>query len=1108
MTLSLHFDNRLDRLADSLAERLVLSAVHPLAEHAVVVPSLGVGRWLQQQLALRQGVSARVKPELAGRLLWRLLRQLMPGLPARSPFDPAVVRWRLLAIFDALPAAEDSSGEEAAGLDVLRERLSRAAGAQRLAVATEVAMLFDRYLAWRRDWLDQWQHGRLVGRLGPHEAWQAWLWRRLLEAVPGLGASHPYERFEELVRDDRAAVAAAFAGQSISILGMPAMSPSQFELFGLLGQVADVAFFAPDPCRELWEDLAGSRTRARVMATHPEVAWLYEGEPSVLGDWGRGQRDFIAQVSALQDRFGVQAHEPFRTFEDPDEGENEGPDKDSSCLHALRTAVFLRSDEPWKGVAGADASIAFHATHSPVRQAEVLHDALLECFTTLPQLRPSEIAVFCADIESAAPAIDAVFGGVEARRRIPVTISGRPPQADPLLRAVLDLPGLALRGPDAPAVEAWLLNPAVAEATGLPPDQVVSLMRLLEAAGARWGLDAEDGAAKHNWQEAFDRLLIGSAVASDVRLVGDLAPTAGLRGSRAALLEPLLRLFEVLRSLRHAAATPRPVTEWCARFADQVESFFGSKRRNEAGLGRLREALAELAEAAGQAPSVPVDLQAFEHALQDALRESAPAAAVSGAVTVCPIGALRGIPFRVVCLFGMDEGAFPRRNPRSEADLMLRAPRFGDRHPRTEERGAFLDAVLAARKRLLVLFKGRDVRDDAALYPSPVVLELLDYLRERLGLGPQVPLRRPMPALADASAIVEHPLHPFAPRAFGGAGSFAREWEVAARALAAPMNARLAVAPALVPVAVPAPSASERTGERAVRAAASPLTLELARRALADPIAWWLRQTARLALLGEERSVDRLEPLWPEDGKDSDTLDRIAQRLLAGEPRERLEAELRATPHTAGGAIGERHARHLLARASALLERAGGPARADEPIEVRWTNAAGGSLFARLAGPGPDRCLRLVSGYRLNLHGLIDAWLRHALLGARVSETILASVDARASIRIDDPHAALGHALDSIDSILAGPPAAFPRAWLAAWRRTGASNRDESGDARRLKDIKAGIFGGFMPGEIERPAQAAFWRDETPDLQRALAEGDALWRPILASIKICEAEPL
>src|SRR5690606_5120262 len=110
---------------------------------------------------------------------------------------------------------------------------------------------------------------------------------------------------------------------------------------------------------------------------------------------------------------------------------------------------------------------------------------------------------------------------------------------------------------------------------------------------------------------------------------------------------------------------------------------------------------------------VALDAAAFAQAFSDALDQSAFAAMPTGAVTVCPIGSLPGVPFRVVCLFGMDEGAFPRRGAADEMDLMRRATRFGDRLARVDDRGVFLDAVLSARDRLVILCQSRDPRDDS-----------------------------------------------------------------------------------------------------------------------------------------------------------------------------------------------------------------------------------------------------------------------------------------------------------------------------------------------------------------------------------------------------------
>ena len=65
---------------------------------------------------------------------------------------------------------------------------------------------------------------------------------------------------------------------------------------------------------------------------------------------------------------------------------------------------------------------------------------------------------------------------------------------------------------------------------------------------------------------------------------------------------------------------------------------------------------------------------------------------------------MRSVPHRVVCLLGLDDGAFPRKAPRDGDDLMLDDPHVGDRDARTEDRQLLLDALLAATDRLVVTY--------------------------------------------------------------------------------------------------------------------------------------------------------------------------------------------------------------------------------------------------------------------------------------------------------------------------------------------------------------------------------------------------------------------
>lgn len=1108
MALHLRFDHRFERLADALLESLEEAPGGPLAERTVIVPSIGVGRWLQRREAERFGVSARLRPEFAGRWLWRTMRSVLPDLPVRSPFEPGRARWVLLELLGELP--------EEPAFALVRARVRQAGSTVRLALAESVAACFDRYLAYRRDWLARWQHGRWAegdAPLGPHEAWQRWLWQRLLERLPDVRREHPYDQFVRCLEHDDAQVRRTLAGTRVSLFGRIDLSPEQFALFGRLSASMDVSLFAPDPCRELWTDMLDARSLARVRAQRPDVAWLYEGEPSLLGNWGRVQRDFVAQVLSLEERFAVQAEAPGRDEALPFAAAGGVPAAD--CLHALQAAVFLRSDAPWRGLRAADVSITVAGAHGVVREAEVLHEALLESFESLPGLAPEEIVVYCADIESAAVAIEGVFASQPETRRIPVAVSGRAPDVDPLIAAVGAMLSMPLQAVGAAAIEEWLRNPAVMEALAAEAAEVEQLLRWFEAAGARRGLDEADGSPKHSLAAATDRLLLGAALGS-AGVVGDLLAVPGAQGTRARVLDGWLRAADALSALRDAARALRPLAEWCETAREAIESVFGPAQRHAASLQRVREVLADLLEGAAASRAAVLDAQAFAHVFVQALEEGAGAAMPTGAVTVCPIGSLPGVPFRVVCLFGMDEGAFPRRGSRDELDLMRRAPRFGDRLARVDDRGAFLDAVLAARERLVVTCQSRNPRDDTALNPSPLVAELLGYLSARLAGGPAAsfePVRRRHPDAGDAPALVEHPLHPFSLRNFGHAASRAQQWLDTARALARPLPVRAACIGALADVETMESGGGEAAPGRPLVLRTVPI--EALRTALVEPAATWLREALGVSLPREVPLSVNIEPLWSADDERV-LVQRCVERLLAGEDVDHLRHELGLDPRTAAGAAGRAQAQAIVQRAAALvadalslpdaqsLPRGGAsPLPAVEGVLDGWRLVMAAPALGAAGGPV------FVSAFPLGAHALVDAWLRTALWrlaqGAGAPASLLAP-DARLAIACADPQRALRHALHWAQRIRCEPLALFPRTWLRYVRALAGPARSGAEDAgpqrrstarMRARDTLLGTAFGPAIGELARPAAQALFRDAEPDLDRILALAGRVYGPIL-----------
>src|SRR5581483_3864731 len=76
----------------------------------------------------------------------------------------------------------------------------------------------------------------------------------------------------------------------------------------------------------------------------------------------------------------------------------------------------------------------------------------------------------------------------------------------------------------------------------------------------------------------------------------------------------------------------------------------------------------------------------------------------TGSLTMCTLVPMRSVPHRVVCLIGLDDGAFPRQTAQDGDDLLLADPHVGDRDARSEDRQLLLDAVLAATDTLVIAY--------------------------------------------------------------------------------------------------------------------------------------------------------------------------------------------------------------------------------------------------------------------------------------------------------------------------------------------------------------------------------------------------------------------
>ena len=821
--------NRQEDLRDLLVAWLQRAPLQPLENEVMLVQSNGIAQWLKLALARPMeagglGISAAVDMQLPGRFLWQAYRAVLgeADVPSTSPFDKTRLVWRLLRL---LPLHLNETA-----FAPLRALLGESGDWRRqYRLAMQVADLFDQYQVFRADWLEDWEHRNDVLRdslrnrvveLPASQRWQPRLWRLLLDDVPQARRdSHRAAVHQRFMRQMQSSEVRPDAlPRRIVVFGITSLPQQVLEALTALARYSQILLLVTNPCRHYWADIIEDRelllANQRRHASKPDTSLepryedLHLHANPLLAAWGKQGRDFIRQLDAFDqpDRY---RHHFAAIKRSIDVFQNVGTD---SLLHQVQQAVLdlepLPADSLQRKSLPADEhSLHFHVAHSPQREVEILHDRLLDLFERAARdgkpLAPRDIMVMVPDIRTYAPHVQAVFGRISPNdpRYLPYSVADQPGRGtSPLLVALEHLLNLSESRFTASNVLDLLDVPSLRRRFGVAEDDLPTLRRWITQSGIRWGLDGAQKRSlglppdeQNSWRFGLRRMLLGYATGGGPSLE-DIAPYAEVGGLDAALLGPLSQLLETLEYYWRLFTAPATPLQWSDRLRRLLRDCFDA-RNDDADLlrvDRLEDALDTWLDAcheAGFSQAIPISIVA-EDWLQSIDQNHLSQRFIGGAVNFGTLLPMRAIPFRVVCLLGMNDGDYPRRVSPSDFDLMARAGqhRPGDRSRREDDRYMFLEALLSARDALHISWVGHSVHDNSELPPSVLVGQLRDYLATgwRLPHGKDDDTDSRKRVLASVTTV--HPLQAFSTRYFTGDSAsplftYASEWAHARRTM-------------------------------------------------------------------------------------------------------------------------------------------------------------------------------------------------------------------------------------------------------------------------------------------------------------------------------------
>ncbi len=769
----LYHSNDLDVLKELLVHQMRQGDSDPFIPEQILVQSQGMAHWLKLQIAESLGIAANIEFPLPSSFVWKVYNSVKPDLPERSHFEKESMTWKLMRLIPTLldealfaPIAHylKSSNDEISQQKVF-------------ALAEKIADTFDQYLVYRPDWLLNWESGKDEIEDGDisNQPWQPELWRRLVADSEQLGHSLFHrarltEQLVDIVREGKEGLKNLLPTSSseqparIFVFGIAALPATYWQVLNALSEHVDVHFFLLNPCRNYWGDIVNEKTRAKLLQKDANLAnYFIVGNP-LLASWGKLGRDFVTLTHEAANESGRAAY--FQDVEAFTEIGSAGKDKnllqsiqyDFLELRNQSEAAFspeaLHNSQAKLPIQHDDQSIKMVSAHSPLREVQTLFDQMLVWFDqdaldNNPLLKPRDILVMVPDIDVYAPYIEAVFGSAPDDQRIPWAIADQALNKENLIidsfLRLLQLPSSRLTITD---VVELLEVPGISQQFEIDLSELDQVKQWLNKANIRWGLNEDHrrdlGLPRWNensWFKGLQQLLLGLVMPDNAQALNQYWPVPSVMGSQGELLGKLMAFIDQLDHWYQILSDKNSLSPkaWQDILLQLISDFYPQQALDDKGLNdqlvlqKIRDQLQHWQEElalAGYDNSEDLSHGVVLQYLTACLTKQVGwQRFLAGPVNFCTLMPMRSIPFKIVCMLGMNDEDYPRRVPPQGFDLMAQGGyRRGDRSRREDDRYLFLEAVIAAQEKLYISYRGRDSRENTELQPCVLVSELIDYI--------------------------------------------------------------------------------------------------------------------------------------------------------------------------------------------------------------------------------------------------------------------------------------------------------------------------------------------------------------------------------------------
>jgi len=585
-------------------------------------------------------------------------------------------------------------------------------------------------------------------------------------------------------------------GSKIPLFGFSIIPEYYLQILNVLSSFIKIPFYLMSPSDGYWYDIKKQKeidkTELNSLLKNgidPELLHLSIGNP-ILAEMGTTGKDFFNLLLNLEDDIDLQNEEnEYVNYESDNQTILETIKQD-----ILELKKINKEEDKRVFSYKTDNSIKIVSCSSKLREVEILKDYILDIFdnnkNNNKKISATDILVLAPDIEDYSSFIDLLFSNTiqskyNGNYKIPYSISSKSFSASNISASVLiEILKISSGKVLSSEIISIIDTIPVKNKFLLTDEDISTIKKWVDQTGIRWGIDSNHrekvdniSYEENSWSKGLTQLLAGYSMFEEKGMSFlNIIPSNFINSGNSELLGKFIEITNIIFSIvnQNSKNNKKTISNWADYINKLCDNLFSDGYTDESysGVDELRNNINNF----DRIFSIPEELNEKNIAIEKIKNSEIEFSIISKeiinsltinqnkderfmhrGITFSNLVPMRSIPFKVVCILGMNQDKFPRINKNSDIDLISLDPKIGDRTIRDNDLYLFLDTLLSAQETLYISYIGKSIVDNTEKLPSAPVSSLIDYIENSFKIVDE------KKKIVD-ELVVEHPLQPFSTR--------------------------------------------------------------------------------------------------------------------------------------------------------------------------------------------------------------------------------------------------------------------------------------------------------------------------------------------------------